>query len=132
MDKKSKKRLIIILSFLFFGLFIVIKNIEEKATNHGLVEAKKTTTVELKKVDKKNDSKYEKVLLDVPLESQFSDYALNNGCEVTALSMLLQYYGYQTSKNNLAELIYYVPVFIGDGYKGNPHDDFVGNITGGI
>ncbi len=36
------------------------------------------------------------IRLDVPLESQFDPEYLGNGCEVTALSMLLNFYGYDT------------------------------------
>ena len=42
------------------------------------------------------------IRLDVPLESQFDPEYLGNGCEVTALSMLLNFYGYDTNKNELA------------------------------
>ena len=55
------------------------------------------------------------VLLDVPLESQFDSPSLENGCEVTSLSMLLSFYGYETTKNQLAEQLDYVPVFNADG-----------------
>ena len=59
------------------------------------------------------------VLLDVPLENQFDEPALENGCEVTALSMLLRFYGYETTKNQLAEQLNYVPVFNADGTHGD-------------
>ncbi len=71
-------------------------------------------------------------LLDVPLENQYENDPLENGCEVTALSMLLQYYGYDTNKNQLADLLNYVPVYVTDQLHGNPHDGFVGDITGGF
>ena len=74
----------------------------------------------------------ESELLAVPLESQYEGIALGNGCEVTALSMLLQYYGYQTNKNQLAALLDYVPVYVTEQLHGNPHDGFVGNIYGGL
>ncbi|PQF21718.1 C39 family peptidase [Enterococcus mundtii] len=71
------------------------------------------------------------VLLDVPLENQFDEPALENGCEVTALSMLLRFYGYETTKNQLAEQLNYVPVFNADGTHGDPNEGFVGEIWGG-
>ena len=71
------------------------------------------------------------VLLDVPLENQFDAPALENGCEVTALSMLLSFYGYDTTKNQLAEQLNYVPVFNADGTHGDPNEGFVGEISGG-
>lgn len=71
------------------------------------------------------------IQLDVPLENQFDELALGNGCEVTSLSMLLNYYDYGTDKNSLAELLDYVPLYVDDYYHGNPKDGFVGNIYGG-
>ena len=72
-----------------------------------------------------------KVVLNVPLESQFGGEALENGCEVTALSMLLRYYGYETNKNELADELDYQPLYTESGNHGNPHLGFVGDITGG-
>ncbi len=71
------------------------------------------------------------VMLDVPLESQFDEPSLENGCEVTALSMLLSFYGFDTDKNQLAEQLDYVPVFNEDGTHGDPNEGFVGEISGG-
>ncbi|MCD5003314.1 C39 family peptidase [Enterococcus saccharolyticus] len=70
-------------------------------------------------------------LIEVPLENQFEGVALENGCEVTSLSMLLRYYGFQTNKNQLADELNYVPLDLANGLKGNPHDGFVGNIKEG-
>lgn len=71
-------------------------------------------------------------ILDVPLEDQFSEPELDNGCEVTALSMLLRFYHFDTTKNQLADKLDYVPLYDEDtGYYGNPADGFVGDIEGG-
>ncbi|MFV0558704.1 MAG: C39 family peptidase [Enterococcus sp.] len=72
------------------------------------------------------------IQLDVPLESQYTEPTLENGCEITALSMLLQYYGYSTNKNELAQLLNYVPVYESNGLHGNPNEGFVGNIYEGL
>lgn len=40
---------------------------------------------------KRKDKEKAEVLLDVPLESQFDSPSLENGCEVTSLSMLLSF-----------------------------------------
>lgn len=74
-------------------------------------------------------------LIDVPLENQNTGKVpLENGCEITALSMLLNYYSYQTNKNDLANLLNYVPVYEDKdkNIRGNPHEGFVGNIYGGL
>lgn len=66
--------------------------------------------------------------LNVPLENQMPD--LPNGCEVTSLSILMNYYGIKVSKNELAETIQHVDSFTDGGkYRGNPHQGFVGHMT---
>lgn len=66
--------------------------------------------------------------LNVSLENQMPD--LPNGCEVTSLSMLMNYYGIKVSKNELAETIQHVDSFTDGGkYRGNPHQGFVGHMT---
>ena len=66
--------------------------------------------------------------LNVQLENQMPD--LPNGCEVTSLSMLMNYYGIKVSKNELAETIQHVDSFTDGGkYRGNPHQGFVGHMT---
>jgi uncharacterized protein YvpB len=56
---------------------------------------------------------------------------LYNGCEVTSLAMLLNYYGYHVSKNELAGKIKTVPLSYGNGQKGNPNVGFVGDMEDG-
>ena len=73
-------------------------------------------------------------LLDVPLEDQYGgEIMMENGCEITALSMLLNYYGYETDKNELVDLLDFVPLYedAENEIHGNPHDGFVGNIYEG-
>lgn len=66
--------------------------------------------------------------LNVPLEKQLPD--LPNGCEVTSLSMLLNYYHINVSKDKLAQNIKHVSSFTDDGqYRGNPHEGFVGYMS---
>lgn len=66
--------------------------------------------------------------LDVPLENQMPD--LPNGCEVTSLSMLMNYYGIKVNKNELAENIQHVDFFTNGGkYRGNPNQGFVGHMS---
>lgn len=65
--------------------------------------------------------------LDVPIENQFPDYP--NGCEVTSLSMLLNYYDVDVTKDTLAYHIKYVSSFEGNKYRGNPNEGFVGYMT---
>ncbi|EGP5220364.1 C39 family peptidase [Enterococcus faecium] len=93
---------------------------------HTMNTAQKSSTQKTKKTKEKAE-----VLLDVPLESQFDSPSLENGCEVTSLSMLLSFYGYEITKNQLAEQLDYVPVFNADGTHGDPNEGFVGDISGG-
>lgn len=65
--------------------------------------------------------------MNVPLERQLPD--LPNGCEVTSLSMLLNYYDINVSKLELSSNIKHVCSFIGNDYRGNPHVGFVGYMS---
>lgn len=64
--------------------------------------------------------------LNVPIENQLPN--LPNGCEVTSLSMLLNYYGIKTNKDELAQNIAHVSSYDGK-YRGNPHKGFVGYMS---
>lgn len=63
--------------------------------------------------------------LNVPLIAQKPQ--LPRGCEVTSLAMLLKYASSNVDKMALARRIKKVP-FRSNGYYGNPHDGFVGNM----
>lgn len=65
------------------------------------------------------------ILLSVPALQQFPE--LPRGCEVTSLAMLLNFAGVSVDKLTLADEIPNVPYF-NDGYFGNPHQGFVGNM----
>lgn len=66
--------------------------------------------------------------LNVPLENQLPD--LPNGCEVTSLSMLMNYYGIKVTKNELADNIQHVDSYTDNGkYRGNPNQGFVGHMS---
>jgi uncharacterized protein YvpB len=67
----------------------------------------------------------ESILLAVPTLQQFPE--LPRGCEVTSLAMLLNFAGISVDKLTLADEIPKVPYF-SDGYFGNPHQGFVGNM----
>lgn len=71
------------------------------------------------------------ILLDVPMEKQLDESALENGGGVTALSMLLRYYRFDTTKNELAEMLPTVPLEAENGLHGDPTEAFVGNIASG-
>nr|WP_122647076.1 C39 family peptidase [Enterococcus mediterraneensis] len=111
-----------VLLFLMFMLVLAQPNLDENDQPPQDTSSSKAA---------KPEKKIQNVRMDVPLENQFDEPALGNGCEVTALSMLLRYYGYDTTKNQLAEKLDYVPVYVDNTYHGNPHDGFVGEIAGG-
>ncbi|MCW6148134.1 C39 family peptidase [Lactiplantibacillus plantarum] len=70
------------------------------------------------------------VKLDVPLVNQMTTPRLYNGCEVTSLTMLMNYAHINVTKNELAAKITSVPLTYSDGEHGNPEYGFVGDITG--
>ncbi|WP_185931961.1 C39 family peptidase [Enterococcus durans] len=124
MKKKHAKKIMFLgslaLIFLSSTYYVLHRNEGEKASLSTAEQVSNSSSKEKKEV-----------LLDVPLENQFDAPALENGCEVTSLSMLLAYYGYTTTKNQLADQLTYVPVFNADGTHGDPNEGFVGDITGG-
>lgn len=66
--------------------------------------------------------------LNVPIMNQMPD--LPNGCEVTSLAMLLNYYNVKVSKDELADNIKHVSSYSDDGrYRGNPNIGFVGYMS---
>lgn len=71
------------------------------------------------------------IKLDVPLINQMEDPQLHNGCEVTSLAMLLNYYGIKVSKNELGEKIPKEIYQNEKGIYGDPNEGFVGDIEGG-
>lgn len=73
----------------------------------------------------------EEIQLDVPLLNQMEEPRLFNGCEVTSLAMLLQYWGINVTKNELAAQIPRVPLLYDDGKSGNPNMGFVGDMENG-
>ncbi|WP_251551452.1 C39 family peptidase [Neobacillus muris] len=66
------------------------------------------------------------VINDVPLVQQMPELA--RGCEVTSLTMLLQYAGVSVDKLTLAKEVAAVPFRYQSGLKGNPNEGFVGDI----
>lgn len=72
----------------------------------------------------------DQVRLDVPLLNQMDAPRLYNGCEVTSLAMLLNYYDVEVTKNQLAERTPNVSYRTNDGLRGNPNQGFVGDMTG--
>ncbi|WP_230199499.1 C39 family peptidase [Bacillus testis] len=63
--------------------------------------------------------------MDVPLVQQMPE--LPRGCEVTSLTMLLQYMGHVVDKMVLAKQIAHQP-YNDNGFRGNMHTGFVGNM----
>jgi uncharacterized protein YvpB len=127
--KKNYKWLsrLLILSFLFILLFW-------RPSGRSPYEKEETTNNQVSMTvskQEKIENKDKSIQLDVPLENQFDPETLGNGCEVTALSMVLNYYGIETNKNELADKLNYVPLYVDDTHRGDPRVGFVGNIYGG-
>ena len=104
---------------------------QDKQSQADSSDVQKTAPSEILLADNQSTSTS---LIDVPLENQNTgSIPLENGCEVTALSMLMNYYDYGTDKNELADLLNYVTVYENEAedIRGNPHEGFVGNIYEG-
>ncbi|RBR31803.1 C39 family peptidase [Enterococcus cecorum] len=114
----------------FIAFFIVVLTIifclfNDDVSSKSQVKATHTINLSTQNIT------YSTILLDVPLESQFEGQRLENGCEVTALSMLLQYYGYDVNKNVLASQLQYEPFSVNNQIYGDPRIGFVGDIQKG-
>lgn len=96
-------------------------------TNH--IKLNKTIIDEWPSNNDVHNSNTKSAQLDVPFIHQLEAPSLINGCEVTSLAMLLNYYGIDVSKNTLAEQIATVPVEYADGFKGDPNEGFVGDMN---
>lgn len=106
----SKKIAFLLLGVFLIGLALAVFNSNDVKDKYDWVTLKSTQK------------------LDVPLENQYPE--LPNGCEVTSLSMLLQYYGIKVTKLDLSENIKHVASFSTDGqFRGNPHVGFVGYMS---
>lgn len=100
----------------------------------GCSDIKSLNTPRQEQVQISGNNTGEKVLLDAPIISQMPEY--RNGCEVTSLTMLLQYAGVQVDKKTLAEKLRKdeTPLVMNENGNiiswGDPNDGFVGDITG--
>lgn len=76
----------------------------------------------------------DKIIIDVPLINQMPEYI--NGCEITSLTMLLNYAGINIDKKTLAKEVNKDPTPMVKGSSGkiiswgDPNDGFVGDIEG--
>ncbi len=85
-------------------------------------------TVQQWRFDLAGPAKKQAMIDNVPFIQQLPE--LRRGCEVTSLTMLLQYGGAETDKMKLAKEIERVP-FRQNNIHGNPNDGFVGDIYSG-
>lgn len=122
-DKGKKNRFIILgvgaVCLAFFSVITFSKE-AEKVIEEVIEEA----------VVKEKKEKANYVKLDVPLINQMEEPSIYNGCEVTSLAMVMNYYGLNISKNELAEAIPKEPLQHDDGTYGDPRIGFVGDIYG--
>jgi Uncharacterized protein conserved in bacteria len=114
---------------------VVIGVFFPKTNDQAMVhETSSTQTInEAESVEETTDTSaamVDEMRLDVPLLNQMDEPRLYNGCEVTSLAMLLQYLDVEVSKNELADKVAKVPFEDDAGNHGDPHEGFVGDISG--
>ncbi|MEC1429744.1 C39 family peptidase [Bacillus subtilis] len=121
--------LMILSGVIFFGLKIDAKDIDIPFLNRlkKVVSDSDTDSAANSKKELKGSAKP----LDVILYNQMDAPRLYNGCEVTSLAMVLNYAGYDVTKNTLANQVATVPLTYSSGLKGDPNDGFVGDMANG-
>lgn len=129
----KKKSIRLLLGLLTFSLFFILLFYDKAGATPYVKKQEQAaqSVTSISGLDLTAEKEEPVIRLDVPLESQFDPEYLGNGCEVTALSMLLNFYGYDTNKNELAAKLDYVPVYADETHRGDPREGFVGNIYGG-
>ncbi|KAB8125741.1 hypothetical protein F9U64_21835 [Gracilibacillus oryzae] len=125
MDGKRGLAIVSLISLFTIGGFEFAK--ETRSGNEKAATLNKTSSINL---TKKNSSLIadfldKKIMLNVPHISQLPE--LMRGCEVTSLTMLLNYYNIDVGKMELAENIEYEPFEV-NGIRGNMHEGFVGDM----
>ncbi|MED1203102.1 C39 family peptidase [Heyndrickxia acidicola] len=69
--------------------------------------------------------------LNVPILNQLAAPRLYNGCEITSLTMMMNYNSVNVNKLQLANQVSYVPFRYNNGLRGNPNVGFVGDMVHG-
>jgi len=126
-----------LLTFLLFLYFFVIflekRNFPLNVTNKNVTKIESPVETKTREeVKKENLDQILEVseIIDVPVISQLPE--LPRGCEVTSLSMLLQFKGINVDKMKLAKLIRKDPtpyqVKAGKVFFGHPNEGFVGDM----
>jgi uncharacterized protein YvpB len=125
---EMNKKLVFILTILFSFFSTKEDMIQLITTKQEEVTLIKHRRIEL---EEKESLVPESKLLDVPLLNQLDAPRLKNGCEVTSLAMILNFYEIKVTKNELAEKIAKVPLNYPNNLKGNPNFGFVGDMANG-
>lgn len=97
-----------------------------------IVESKSVILEEKNKTDSNviESTLLDEVHLEVPLLLQMDEPQVYNGCEITSLAMLLNYFNIEVTKNELAANVNSVDYIDEDGNYGDPNEGFVGDIYG--
>ena len=129
--------LVIIIASLIFATSIVIQMAvanRKRALDTNRTQLTKKTDLLIGYVDSSSDlldvETFDTYKLPVPLENQMAEPALKYGCEVTSLSMLLNYFDFKYDKNQLQEKMTKEEYYDSEGLFGDPDIGFVGDVTG--
>lgn len=130
LSQKGKLNRLITLIISSIVLTIFIASVSPSANKEKEIVKDKVekTAKKESKTEEKSKTKY--IKLDVPLINQKDEPMLYNGCEVTSLAMLFNYYGIDKTKSELAEKIDKEPFQHEDGTYGDPNKGFVGSVYG--
>lgn len=127
MRKLHRTWSLVLVMVTLFGL-LGLSATHASAWINATTRIRKQVTLPTKKIAQSKTTN--QVKLNVPLIDQNAKPRLYNGCEVTSLAMLLNYYGINVTKNQLADQLPSEPLTDSNGNAGDPNDGFVGDITG--
>lgn len=84
----------------------------------------------IKAIETREDGSIEITEVYIPVETIMQEPELPNGCEITSLTAVLNYYGYEVSKNEMADVYLPKEAFVaraGTLYGANPYKAYAGD-----
>jgi len=128
--RKQRRWSLIIIAMVLLGVIGVTITQATDWIDASFKDKQTTKTTQSSSSSQAKSKPVNQVKLNVPLVNQMTTPRLYNGCEVTSLTMLMNYAHINVTKNQLGTQLASVPLTYDNGEHGNPNYGFVGDITG--